>query len=357
MHTETYKKIKTLIDKSGIFKAAPTPDIAFENFDFSNHCILITGAAGSIGSTLTTLLTHCKFKKLLLLDNAETPLFFIKQRTKNIANVTSILGDIRDEAHLHHVFKTHKPTLVFHAAAYKHVVLAEENPLETIQTNIFGTVHITKLAVKYNVQRCIFISTDKAVNPQGIMGMTKRIAENYIEQLECCNTQFTSVRFGNIFGSNGSVLPLFLKQLQTGHTINVTHKDATRLFIDKYEACYLILKLTQFETLPYPKACFRMGAPIKIIDLAKVFIEEYNKTYHTAIDKDAIKISALQQGEKLHESVTEHDETLVESIDASIFYIKPAPKQKRMELSALQNLNYETDLVTITALLLKLCGC
>ena len=358
MDSSTYDRIKTLIENATLFNNSRSKHSISHSIDFSNEIILVTGAAGSIGKEVALQLLPSKFKQLILLDHAETPLFFLKKDIEETkaTNVKFILGDIKDSSAILSIFKTYKPTIIIHTAAYKHVTLAEANPIATIKTNIFGTINLAKAAQNYNTKRFISISTDKAVEPIGVMGMTKLIAEHYLEQFNGGFTEFISARFGNIFGSNGSVVPIFLKQLQQNNSITVTHKDATRLFINKTEACSLILKLAVMPHLKYKKVAFNMEAPIKIIDLATVFSQVMINTLKTCSSSPpTIKISALAEGEKLHETMIASHETLISSSCKAIHYIKTNNPLKPLNLNTLKTLDETVNHKAIKAELLRLC--
>ncbi len=357
MDKPTLERIKKLINNSGFLCPTVLKSKNSITYPFSQETILITGAAGSIGSGLTKLLLSSRFNKLILLDNAETPLFFLKRDIdkKKLENIEFILGDIRDDACMRQIFNKYKPTIIFHTAAYKHVSLVEENAFEGIKTNIFATQSLAQLALKHYSKRFIFISTDKAVNPIGIMGMTKLISENYLSELNDNpnSTRFISARFGNIFGSNGSVVPLFIQQLKSGKNITITHKEATRLFIDKNEACHLILKLAELEISKYNKVSFDMGKPIKIKDLAETLIMEFKGIEKKSSD---IIISELSIGEKLHESLITENERLVPTAHKNIFYIE----RKKIinyatELGKLKTINQTSSYLEIKDTLSEIC--
>lgn len=316
--TETVSNhIKQLIIDSGLIHSKDNSKKTYPNLDFSNDIILITGAAGSIGSELTKQLMHCNYKKLVLVDIAESPLYELQQELECKTNtIEFVLLNITKKDSLNYLFKVHKPTLIFHTAAYKHVPLMESNPYEAVKTNIMGTKLLADLSVKYKTKKLVFISTDKAVNPTSVMGMSKRIAERYLLNLNSADkTKFIITRFGNVFGSNGSVVPLFINQIQTRKPLTVTNKDISRYFICKHKACNLILEIALFKKLENPVFTFNMGKPIKIIDLAKTLITFYNKN----ID---IKITQIRPGEKLHEDIISINETLIATPHKAIMQVK-----------------------------------
>lgn len=306
---------------------------SFTDYNFSEETILITGAAGSIGSGLIQQLLHCSFKQLILIDNAESSLFYLIKELKledNKKIYFSIL-DVRDKESMEWLFNTYKPTLIFHTAAYKHVSLMEDNPFEAVKLNIFATKFLADLAIEHKIKTFVFISTDKAVNPIGVMGMTKFIAEMYLDSLNSHNrTLFLTTRLGNIFGSNGSVVALFIKQIESDKPITITNKEATRYFIDKNKACNLILKVATIPKLKGNNITFNMGEPIKIIDLANALAEIYNY-------KTKIKITELKNGEKLHETIISEKETIETTSYKDIFIIlkKGKSAKKIIDISSL----------------------
>jgi len=211
-----------------------------------NKSILITGAGGSIGSELARQVARYNPSTLSILDIAETPLFYIENQLKSLVpnlNLHGIIADVKNYERLNLVFSKYRPDVVIHAAAYKHVPMMELNPYEAVHNNIYGTKVVADLSIKYNVKKFIFISTDKAVNPTNIMGATKRIAELYIQSVEeKDNTKFVIVRFGNVLGSNGSVIPIFKEQIKKGGPVTVTHPEVTRYFMTIPEAVQLVLQ-------------------------------------------------------------------------------------------------------------------
>lgn len=276
--------------------------------EISQKTILITGAAGSIGSELVKQILKFNPKKLILLDQAESPLFEVERELLdelNIHNYEIVVGDIRNYERMLNVFTHFKPQLVFHAAAYKHVPLMENNPSEALFTNVKGTKIIADLAVGLKVEKFVMISTDKAVNPTNVMGATKRIAEIYVQSLgRNSNTKFITTRFGNVLGSNGSVIPLFKKQIERGGPVTVTHPEITRYFMTIPEACQLVLEACAIGE-GGEIFIFDMGKSVKIIDLARKMIKLYGLTVGKDIE---INYSGLRPGEKLYEELLNDNE-------------------------------------------------
>jgi len=270
--------------------------------EFNKKVVLITGAAGSIGSEIVRQLTNYNHKELILIDQAESELYNLQQYliNKDYKNITSIVGDVRDKNRMDSIFKQYKPDIIFHAAAYKHVPFMENNPYEAVHVNVEGTKTISDLALKYRVEKFVMISTDKAVNPTNIMGATKRIAELYINCLNSNKeTRFIITRFGNVLGSNGSVIPLFKAQIENGGPLTLTHKDITRFFMTIPEACQLVLEAGAMGN-GGEIYVFDMGESVKIYDLAKNMIRLSGLQYPEDID---IKITGLRPGEKIFEEL------------------------------------------------------
>ncbi|MFD2907233.1 polysaccharide biosynthesis protein [Flavobacterium ardleyense] len=285
--------------------------------ELSAKTVLITGAAGSIGSEIVRQVMGFNPKKLILLDQAETPLCDISLEIKNSKKSTkvfTIIADIRNKLVVENVFKTHFPDIVFHAAAYKHVPLMEDNPSQAIQTNVLGTKNIADLALQYKAKKFVMVSTDKAVNPSNVMGASKRIAEKYVQSLHYKHskenqgfTKFITTRFGNVLGSNGSVVPLFKKQIEAGGPLTITHPDIIRYFMTIPEACQLVLEAGGMGN-GGEIYIFDMGKPVKIIDLAKKMILLAKNDSGPSIE---IKIIGLRPGEKLYEELlTDSSKTL-----------------------------------------------
>ena len=292
-----------------------------ENF-IKNKVILITGAAGSIGSELSRQTAKFSPSLLLLLDQDETGIFNISKELENNFSglkIQSIITDIRDKEKINEIFKRFQPKIVFHAAAYKHVPLMEENPDEAVKNNIFGTENLIKISLDNNVEKFIFISTDKAVNPTSVMGATKRVCEMICQAYNQKNhTKFVSVRFGNVLNSRGSVIPIFREQIKRGGPVEVTHRDMKRYFMLTSEACLLVM---QSGAMGQGGEVFvlDMGKPVKIWDLAKEMI----RLSGFEPDKDiAIVFTGIRPGEKLFEEILTAEEGTITTQNQKIFMAK-----------------------------------
>ncbi len=338
MNQANFNRIKNLLDEAGLLSSIKTiPKFDFD-FNFSNETILITGAAGTIGSGIAKQLLNCQFKHIILLDNAETPLYYLQKELEGFQNrdIHFVLSDIRDKEAMTELFQNFQPSIIFHTAAYKHVSLMEHNPYEAVKLNIFGTKRLADLAILHHTKKFVFISTDKAANPIGVMGMTKSIAERYLYGLNTLNkTTFLITRFGNILGSNGSLIPLLKNQLKNDSDITITSKEVTRYFINKDKACYLILKIVSVDNWDAHVFTFNMGEPIKIIDLANALITLQNKAKDVSIN-----FIGLKPGEKMHEDMISNTEELKATNHQDILYVLPKLKLKPilLDLKALQNI-------------------
>ncbi|MBL7764912.1 MAG: polysaccharide biosynthesis protein [Chitinophagaceae bacterium] len=297
-------------------------------YSHTGKTILVTGAAGSIGSEIARQIVYYKPKCILLLDQAETPLYHLEMELdaeikRNEINIQIILGDINDLNTMRSIFKSYPVDWVFHAAAYKHVPAMEMNPLQAVTVNILGTRLIADLADEYGVEKMVFVSTDKAVNPTNVMGASKRAAEMYIQSKNrVSKTSYITTRFGNVLGSNGSVIPLFKKQIAEGGPITVTHPEITRFFMTIPEACQLVL-----EAGVMGKGgeifVFDMGESVKIIDLAHKMI----RLSGLVPDKDIkIKFTGLRPGEKLFEELLNNAETIIPTHHEKIMIAKISQK-------------------------------
>ncbi|WP_445381964.1 SDR family NAD(P)-dependent oxidoreductase [Robiginitalea sp. IMCC43444] len=295
--------------------------------ELDNKTVIVTGGAGSIGSELVRQICNYNYKALIIIDQAESALYDLQQELKQngFHNFVPIVADIRDKTRLNLLFQEYKPDILFHAAAYKHVPLMEYNAYEAIKINIAGTKVVADLATQYQLEKFIFVSTDKAVNPTNVMGASKRIAEMYIscKQQEGI-TKFITTRFGNVLGSNGSVIPLFKKQIEKGGPLTVTHKDITRYFMTIPEASQLVLEAGAMGE-GGEIFIFDMGESVKIFELAKNMIKLSGLKYPEDID---IKITGLRPGEKLYEELLANGENMLPTY------------HKKIMISKVRELNY-----------------
>ena len=295
--------------------------------------VLITGSAGSIGSEMVRQIAYYKPAEMMLIDQAETPQHDIRLMMKNDfpdIKAHTVVTSICKESRMEEIFHDFQPDYVFHAAAYKHVPMMEDNPSESVQNNVWGTKIIADLSVKYNVKKFVMVSTDKAVNPTNVMGCSKRICEIYIQSLDKAIkdgkvkgiTQFVTTRFGNVLGSNGSVIPLFRKQLAAGGPLTVTHPEIIRYFMLIPEACKLVLEAGTHGN-GGEIFVFDMGEPVRIADLAKRMIKLSGA-------KDVqIKYTGLREGEKLYEEVLNENENTLPSF------------HKKIRIAQVRNYEYE----------------
>jgi FlaA1/EpsC-like NDP-sugar epimerase len=272
----------------------------------NDRVVMVTGAAGSIGSEILRQVLHYSPKEVIAIDQAESALYdlemeLLHNRPNHHLATRFVVADVTRKERMDHVFAKWQPDIIFHAAAYKHVPLMEAHPYEAVKVNIMGTKRLADLAVQYNVKKFVMVSTDKAVNPTNVMGASKRLAEMYVQNLNCrgASTQFITTRFGNVLGSNGSVIPLFRKQIEQGGPLTITHPEITRYFMTIPEACNLVL-----EAGAMGKGgeiyVFDMGESVKIVDLAKNMIRLSGLTLGKDID---IKFTGLRPGEKLYEEL------------------------------------------------------
>lgn len=313
------KKVASNIRKIKIEDLLERKPIKINNCEISNQIkdkvVLVSGAAGSIGSEIVWQVATFNPKTLILLDQAETPLHHIGlelSKCQTTAEIISIIADVRNYESLEKVFEEYRPEIVYHAAAYKHVPLMEMNPQQAIFTNVMGSKNMADLALKYETKRFVMVSTDKAVNPSNVMGASKRIAEKYVQSLSQKlkkehqeTTKFITTRFGNVLGSNGSVVPLFTKQIENGGPITITHPDIIRYFMTIPEACQLVLEAGSMGN-GGEIFIFDMGKPVRIIDLASKMI----KLAGLEPEKDIkIEVVGLRPGEKLYEELLNDSST------------------------------------------------
>jgi len=294
--------------------------------EIEEKVVFVTGAAGSIGSEIARQLLHYKPAQLILIDQAESPLYELeielrKQHARLLHNVRFIIADVRNDKRMRALFKKFHPNYVFHAAAYKHVPLMEDNCYEAALVNIFGTQQLADLAVEFGVSKFVMVSTDKAVNPTNVMGSTKRVAEIYTQSLNNAyagNTKFVTTRFGNVLGSNGSVIPLFKRQIEAGGPITVTHPDITRYFMTIPEACQLVLEAGVMGN-GGEIFIFDMGESVKILDVAKKMVKLSGLTLGKDIQ---ITFTGLRPGEKLYEELLNVQENTVPTHHPKIMIAK-----------------------------------
>jgi len=316
----SFKQIKKIKIEELLEREVIDIDNSLVSKDIVGKTILITGAAGSIGSEIVRQLLKFDFKKLVLLDNSETPVFFLQQELsskKPVKNIENLLIDITDKAKIEEIMAFYKPDVIYHSAAYKHVQLMEENVHAAIKNNVEGTKVLADLAVQHGVQKFVMISTDKAVNPTGVMGASKRIAEIYVQSLNYAQetTTFVTTRFGNVLGSNGSVIPIFREQIEHGGPITITHPDITRYFMTIPEACELVITAGAMGK-GGEIFIFDMGESVKIYDLAVKMIKLSGFTPGKDI---TIEFTGLRPGEKLYEELL-----------ATAENTKPTPHKKIM---------------------------
>lgn len=302
--------------------------------EIEGRTIMVTGAAGSIGSELCRQLSIFNPSQLIMFDFSETALYYIDLELKKKypqLKIYSIIGNIRDKKRVESQIARYTPDIIFHAAAYKHVPLMEEFPCEAVRTNVGGTQILAETAIKYNVKKFIMISSDKAVHPSNVMGASKRLAEMYIQSLGTAikegkikgETSFVTTRFGNVLGSNGSVIPLFRKQIAEGGPVSITHPEIIRYFMTIPEACRLVLEAA-FLGKGNDVFVFDMGEPVKILDLAKKMIRLSGLRPDIDIK---IEYSGLRPGEKLYEELLYKKETTIPTKNPKIFHAQSIRKE------------------------------
>lgn len=313
--------------------------------ELTNKIILVTGAAGSIGSEIVRQLVRFAPEKIVLVDQAESALFDFEYELnanfKDYLNQTKLevtVANVTDELRMRKIFRTHKPDYVFHAAAYKHVPMMENNPYEAIKVNILGTKNIADLSVEFEVIKFVMVSTDKAVNPTNVMGATKRMAEMYTQSMNSLgSTRFIVTRFGNVLGSNGSVIPLFTKQIQAGGPVTVTHPEITRYFMTISEASQLVLEAGAMGA-GSEVYVFDMGEPVKVVDLAKKMIQLSGFEEGKDIK---ITFTGLRPGEKLYEELLNDNENTIPTHHPKIMRAQVPPfsfTEMEIAMAEIQNL-------------------
>lgn len=349
---ENQKEISQKVKNIQIEDLLERKPIVLDNKSISKQLkdktVLITGAAGSIGSEIVRQILSFDPKKIILLDQAETPLHDLSLETEKINSKTkicTIITDIRNKEALNKIFKQYNPQMVYHAAAYKHVPLMEENPSQAILTNVEGTKNLADLSCQYQVKKFVMVSTDKAVNPSNVMGASKRIAEKYVQSLQLKSknekglntTKFITTRFGNVLGSNGSVVPLFTKQIENGGPVTITHPEIIRYFMTIPEACQLVLEAGAMGN-GGEIYIFDMGKPVKIIDLARKMIQLAGFIPDREIK---IEIVGLRPGEKLYEELLNNTSKTLPTYHEKIMIAQELQEE-------FENLHYDIDdLITI----------
>jgi FlaA1/EpsC-like NDP-sugar epimerase len=322
--------------------------------DISRKTIMVTGAAGSIGSELVRQLIRFSPRKLILVDQAETPLHYLELEGTSLVqgpNTEYILCDIGNTSRIRGIFQRYHPNLVFHAAAYKHVPMMENNPVEAVLTNIRGTKFLADLAVEFGVEKFIMISTDKAVNPTNVMGASKRIAEIYTQAMnQEKKTKFITTRFGNVLGSNGSVIPLFKSQIEKGGPMTITHPEVTRYFMTIPEACQLVLEAGAFGQ-GGEIFIFDMGKPVRILDLAKKMVQLSGLVPGKDID---IRFTGLRPGEKLYEELLNVEENTMPTHHPLILKARVRESQLDQVKSDLDELIRLADTGTDVEIIMKM---
>ena len=345
--------LKPIIIEDLLRRDAIDIDLQKNVLQYQDKTILVTGAAGSIGSEIVRQLLKFKPHKLILFDQAETPLFDLKNelfKAKHTTQFEFLLRSVSNYASVEQCFKAHAIDVVFHAAAYKHVFMTETTPAAAVLNNILGTKNVVDLAIKNAVGHFVMVSTDKAVNPSNVMGASKRIAEMYVaNQAEASNTQLITTRFGNVLGSNGSVVPIFKEQIAKGGPVTVTHPEITRFFMTITEACQLVLEAGATGT-GGEIYVFDMGAPVKIKDLAISMIRLSGLVENQDI---TIEYSGLRPGEKLYEELLTDNENLKPSHN-ELIYIAQKESFGEEKIQQIERLIAEADLGKSNEILVQL---
>lgn len=305
-----------------------------------NKNIMVTGGAGSIGSEIIRQIVWFSPKSITIIDQGESALYDLQMQLKGILKnfeINYIVADVTDNFRIRKIFEIYKPDIIFHASAYKHVPLMEDNPYEALRTNVGGTINMADLATEFKIEKFVMVSTDKAVNPTNVMGATKRLCEIYTQSLTVLGqskTQYITTRFGNVLGSNGSVIPLFEKQIEAGGPVTITHKDIIRYFMTIPEACQLVLE-AGFMGHGGEIFLFDMGEPVRILDLAKKMI-----ALSGFVPNKDIKIveTGLRPGEKLYEELLASKEETIPTHNSKILIAKVRPKDYAVTQKKILNL-------------------
>lgn len=314
-------------------------DVATAAGYLTNKTVLVTGAGGSIGGELCRQLATCAPKQLILLDICENGMYDVEQelfRRFPTLKTETVVADIREEGRIRAIFKRYRPQSVFHAAAHKHVPMMEKNPCECVKNNVFGALNVMNAAKDHGTENFVFISSDKAVNPTSVMGATKRIGEMLVRAMsqEETKTKFAAVRFGNVLCSNGSVVPLFLRQIAEGGPVTVTHKDITRYFMTLTEAVSLVLQASAYAE-GGEIFVLDMGEQIRIYDLAEKLIRLHGLKPHKDI---GIVCTGLRKGEKLREERLNKEDGLQKTHNGLISVARPLPVDREKLFECLRDL-------------------
>lgn len=347
----SFKQIKKVKIEDLLERGEIVLDTELITKDLCGKVILITGAAGSIGSEIVRQVMKYQYKRLILVDNAETPVFYLHNEcyvTNGLRNIDIEIADIRDVVKMEEIISREKPDLIYHAAAYKHVPIMEENANEAVKNNVQGTKLLADLAVKYGVKKFVMVSTDKAVNPTNVMGCTKRIAEIYVQSLNFHQdtTRFITTRFGNVLGTNGSVIPIFRQQIESGGPVTVTDREITRFFMTIPEACQLVINAGAMGN-GGEIFIFDMGQPVRIYDLAVKMIRLSGLTLGKDIQ---IAFTGLRPGEKLYEELLANKENTTETPNPKIMIAKVRTydyEEVSKEIDQLIALKYESPFVIV----------
>ena len=347
----SFKQIKKVKIEDLLERGEIVLDTDLITKDLCGKTILITGAAGSIGSEIVRQVMKYQYKRLILVDNAETPVFYLRNEcyaTNRLRDIDIQIVDIRDVVKMEEIISQEKPDLIYHAAAYKHVPMMEDNPSASLKNNVQGTKILADLAVKYGAKKFVMVSTDKAVNPTNVMGCSKRIAEIYVQSLnfEQDTTKFITTRFGNVLGTNGSVIPIFKQQIENGGPVTVTDREITRFFMTIPEACQLVINAGAMGN-GGEIFIFDMGQPVRIYDLAVKMIRLSGLTLGKDIQ---ITFTGLRPGEKLYEELLANKENTTETPNPKIMIAKVRTydyKEVSKEIDELIALKDNTDFAIV----------